>query len=91
MVRLADVRLGDAGEQALIEFVGERDRVATKRSAAPMVVEDDEAAGEEEAATDEETAVDESAAGEETAQTEAESPEASAGEEPADDEKKAEE
>ena len=32
VVRLADVRLGDAGEQALIEFVGERDRVA-KRSA----------------------------------------------------------
>ncbi len=34
VVRLATVRLGDAGKQAIIEFVGERDRVKpTKRSA----------------------------------------------------------
>lgn len=39
IVRLAKVRLGDAGEQALIEFVGERDRVKAKRSA-PVVVAD---------------------------------------------------
>ncbi|QDT93987.1 bL17 family ribosomal protein [Gimesia algae] len=33
IVRLATVRLGDAGEQAIIEFVGERDRVKpVKRS-----------------------------------------------------------
>lgn len=41
IVRLAAVRLGDAGEQALIEFVGERDRVKTKR-VAPVVVDDEE-------------------------------------------------
>ncbi len=38
VVRLARRRLGDSGEQALIEFVGERDRVRKKR-AAPVVVE----------------------------------------------------
>ncbi len=37
VVQLAERRLGDAGKQALIEFVGERDRVARKR-AAPVVV-----------------------------------------------------
>ncbi len=36
VVRLATRRLGDAGEQALIEFVGERDRTKQKRSA-PVV------------------------------------------------------
>jgi len=41
VVRLASRRLGDAGQQALIEFVGERDRVKTKRSA-PAVVADEE-------------------------------------------------
>lgn len=38
VVRLAQRRLGDAGEQALIEFVGERDRVRKKREA-PVVVD----------------------------------------------------
>ena len=43
IVRLSNVRLGDAGHQALIEFVGERDRVKT-RSRAPVVVDaEDEA------------------------------------------------
>lgn len=37
IVRLPTRRLGDAGEQALIEFVGERDRVRRRR-AAPVVV-----------------------------------------------------
>jgi len=37
IVRLATPRLGDAGERALIEFVGERDRVKRRRSA-PTVV-----------------------------------------------------
>lgn len=37
IVRLAKPRLGDAGERALIEFVGERDRVKRRRSA-PVVV-----------------------------------------------------
>jgi large subunit ribosomal protein L17 len=40
IVRLATPRLGDSGPRALIEFVGERDRVATKR-AAPVVVDDE--------------------------------------------------
>lgn len=39
VVKLAKLRLGDGGEQALIEFVGERDRKKTKR-AAPTVTED---------------------------------------------------
>lgn len=37
VVQLAQVRLGDAGKQALIEFVGERDREKRKRTA-PVVV-----------------------------------------------------
>lgn len=37
IVRLAKPRLGDAGERALIEFVGTNDRVKGRR-AAPMVV-----------------------------------------------------
>jgi large subunit ribosomal protein L17 len=46
VVRIAQRRLGDAGEQALIEFVGERDRVRKKR-AAPVVVEHSSANREE--------------------------------------------
>ncbi|MBX3436608.1 MAG: 50S ribosomal protein L17 [Planctomycetaceae bacterium] len=38
VVRIAQRRLGDAGEQALIEFVGVNDRVKRKRGA-PVVVE----------------------------------------------------
>ncbi len=37
IVRLAAVRLGDAGQQALIEFVGERDRVKSRKRSAPAV------------------------------------------------------
>jgi large subunit ribosomal protein L17 len=37
VVQLATPRLGDAGKRALIEFVGERDRVKRRR-AAPVVV-----------------------------------------------------
>jgi len=40
IVRLAKVRLGDAGQRALIEFVGERDRVRSRRRAAPVVADD---------------------------------------------------
>ncbi len=43
VVRLADVRIGDAGKQALIEFVGERDRTKPKRKA-PIVADDAESA-----------------------------------------------
>lgn len=44
IVRLSTVRLGDAGQQALIEFVGENDRVKTRRRAAPVVKEETVAA-----------------------------------------------
>lgn len=37
IVRLAAVRLGDAGQQALIEFVGVRDRVKSRKRTAPVV------------------------------------------------------
>jgi large subunit ribosomal protein L17 len=38
VVRLAEVRLGDAGRKALIEFTGERDRAKrTRRRTAPVV------------------------------------------------------
>jgi large subunit ribosomal protein L17 len=38
VVRLAKVRLGDAGRKAIIEFTGERDRAKTgRRRAAPVV------------------------------------------------------
>lgn len=38
IVRLPRPRLGDAGERALIEFVGIRDRVRSRRRAAPAIV-----------------------------------------------------
>lgn len=43
ILRLPKPRLGDAGERALIEFVGERDRVKTRRTA-PAVVKEEETA-----------------------------------------------
>ncbi|MEO1994329.1 MAG: bL17 family ribosomal protein [Planctomycetaceae bacterium] len=49
VVRLAKVRLGDAGQQALIEFVGERDRKRVARRAPSLAVEEeaaDDAAGD---------------------------------------------
>ena len=39
IVRLAQVRLGDGGTKALIEFVGERDRARRTRRAAPVVAD----------------------------------------------------
>lgn len=57
IVRLAAVRLGDAGEQALIEFVGDRDRVKSKRVAPVVVDDEDEAEGSD--AVAEETATEE--------------------------------
>lgn len=46
VVRLATPRLGDAGVQALIEFVGERDRVRTAKRQAPVVADEDSPEGE---------------------------------------------
>jgi large subunit ribosomal protein L17 len=43
VVRLATVRLGDSGPQAMIEFVGDdRDRKRTRRAAAPVVTDEDQ-------------------------------------------------
>ena len=39
VVRLPEVRLGDAGQKAIIEFVGERDRPKARRRQAPVVTE----------------------------------------------------
>ncbi len=52
VIRLAQRRLGDAGEQALIEFVGERDRVRRKREA-PVVVDQSPSTIEETVPSDE--------------------------------------
>lgn len=41
VVRVPETRLGDAGQQALIEFVGERDRVRARRQA-PVVADEPE-------------------------------------------------
>lgn len=68
IVRLATVRLGDAGVQAIIEFVGERDRVKPKKRSATLDSSAETSTEEPEAATEEEAATDEVA--EETAETE---------------------
>jgi len=46
IVRLATVRLGDAGQQALIEFVGENDRVRSSKKSASLAVRDETPAAE---------------------------------------------
>lgn len=43
VIQIAQYRLGDAGKQALIEFVGERDRVKRSRTA-PVVINDEDTA-----------------------------------------------
>lgn len=50
IIQLAGVRLGDAGKQAILEFVGENDRVKKTTSASKPVIEDDEPVAEEPAA-----------------------------------------
>lgn len=60
IVRLAKPRLGDAGQQALIEFVGVRDRLKVTRTA-PVVVEDEEEQGAPENETAEVASADEAA------------------------------
>ncbi|MBA4032217.1 MAG: 50S ribosomal protein L17 [Planctomyces sp.] len=40
IARLADFRLGDAGRRALVEFVGDNDRLKRQRRAAPVVKSD---------------------------------------------------
>ena len=62
IIQLADVRLGDAGKQAILEFVGENDRVKRKTTASKPVVEDDEQEVEEETKADAENEADADAA-----------------------------
>lgn len=69
VVRLASVRLGDAGEQAIIEFVGERDRVRSGRRTAPAVVEAVEPAAAAPDAADESAAAEEDVAEEVVAES----------------------
>lgn len=72
IVQLAEVRLGDSGKQALIEFVGVNDREKQAKRSAPVVA--DETATEEPVASEEtteddsteETPVDETAESAET-------------------------
>lgn len=69
VVRLATPRLGDAGTQALLEFVGKNDRVIEKSEKPAFdAPEDDEPAAEEEASTEATEEAAEEAAAEETAE-----------------------
>lgn len=81
VVRLPNVRLGDAGPQALIEFVGERDRVKTTKRRAPVVTDEEESTPTATAAPPPETAS-------ESDVDNAKSPEASTQEGPAEEEAK---
>lgn len=78
VVRLAERRLGDAGEQAIIEFVGENDRQRVEAAApAPVVVDDEpEPAAEDDSASEEEVATEEA-----VADADSDADEAEAGEE----------
>ena len=74
VVRLATVRLGDSGAQAIIEFVGdERDRVRSKRQA--PVVADDEAEAKPAAKAKEEPEAEEKAESEQAEEASADSTE----------------
>lgn len=77
VVRLPNVRLGDSGVKALIEFVGdERDRVKSGRRTGPAPVVSDEPETEPELTSDEtETPEDESPGAESTPETSAEATE----------------
>ncbi len=85
VIKLATVRLGDAGRQALIEFVGDDDKVEKRE--ASLVVEDDEDVADEESADEEpadEEPADEESADEESADEESADEEVSEEEDAAD-------
>jgi large subunit ribosomal protein L17 len=63
ILRLAKPRLGDAGTRAILELVGERDRIKQKSAQAPKFVNDTATAEESNDVTDEEEVVDETDAG----------------------------
>ncbi len=65
IIQLAGVRLGDAGKQAILEFVGQNDRVKQKTTAAKPVIEDEPAVEEVVSQTEETEAETEAPATEE--------------------------
>ena len=78
VMRLAGVRLGDAGTRAILEFVGENDRVSTKSERPAFSDEPDEEEAPEAAAEEEVT--------DEVEDTEASAEAADEGDAPADEE-----
>ncbi|QEG24279.1 50S ribosomal protein L17 [Mariniblastus fucicola] len=52
IIQIAGVRLGDAGKQAILEFVGENDRISKKTTASKPVVQDDEPVAKDEPAAE---------------------------------------
>ena len=92
VVRLARRRLGDAGEQALIEFVGERDRPRTRKREAPAVVEEatDETAAADTAAVEGESPADDAGTDTDAASEAAAEGETAESSESSEDEPKAE-
>ncbi|QDT37501.1 50S ribosomal protein L17 [Stratiformator vulcanicus] len=75
VVRLAERRLGDNGQQALIEFVGVKDRTRRAPSQAPLVTDDEEETTEDESAESTEQVDDSTDSPEATAASEAEADE----------------
>lgn len=82
VIKLATVRLGDAGRQALIEFVGDDDKVKKRESSLEVDDDEDLVETQEESAEAEEEA-DEASAEEESAEEDSESTEDSAGDDDA--------
>jgi len=82
VIKLATVRLGDAGRQALIEFVGDDDKVKKRESSLEVDDDEDLVETQEESAEAEEEA-DEASAEDESAEEDSESTEDSAGDDDA--------
>lgn len=72
VVKLATVRLGDAGQQALIEFVGENDRVKTSKKSSLAVKNESSDPSGEEASSDDEISSEDSAGEQESSTGEGE-------------------
>lgn len=68
VLKLAAPRLGDAGQQAILEFVGVHDRVQAKSEKPAFDAPEDEPAVAEEDSSEEASVEDETAAAEETAE-----------------------
>ena len=66
ILKLAGVRLGDAGEQGILEFVGKNDRVKAKSAVKPSFAASEEKPAEKEPVAEEETPAKEEKASEET-------------------------